>query len=92
MDQKTQKIFFQSSVDMDLIGKFANEMIAKTKEAGNPKRLIIEIRKADSFDENLSMEEIFERIDKEYSQESIRIDLLRAYKTDDYYVITGVKL
>ena len=92
MDRKTQEIFFRNTVDMDALAKCASEMIDSSKKAGDPKRLKIEIRKVDEFDSKLSLDEIFEQIDNEYSKESVHLDMLRATKIDNYFVIVGVKL
>ena len=93
MDRKTQEIFFKNSVDMDLIGKLANTFVEGIDEAGNPKRIKIEIRNIDEFDSKLSIEEVVNEIDKEYAKEEMfKLDLLRAWKQDNHYVIVGVKL
>lgn len=93
MDKKTQEIFFKNSVDMDVIGKLANTMVDGIKEAGKPKRIKVEIRNVGEFDPNLSIEEVIDEIDKEYVKEEIfKLDLLRAWKQDNHYVIVGVKL
>lgn len=92
MDRKAQEIFFDSSVDMEAISESAINMIKTIEEAGNPKRINIEIRREDYFDENLSMDEVFEQIDKEYSKEPSKLDLLRINKADNRYVIIAVKL
>ena len=93
MDRKTQEIFFKNSVDMDVIGKLASTMVDGVDEAGNPKRIKIEIRNIDEFDSKLSIEEVVNEIDKEYAKEEMfKLDLLRAWKQDNHYVIVGVKL
>ena len=93
MDRKTQEIFFKNSVDMDVIGKLANTFVEGIDEAGNPKRIKIEIRNIDEFDSKLSIEEVVNEIDKEYEKEEMfKLDLLRAWKQDNHYVIVGVKL
>lgn len=94
MDRKTQEIFFQGSADMDLLSERTKELINVTKEAGNPKKVKIEIRRADEFDEHLSPEEVIDRIDKEISKtnDAFALDLLRVWKQDDYYLIVGVKI
>lgn len=93
MDRKTQEIFFKNSVDMDVIGKLANTFVEGIDEAGNPKRIKIEIRNIDEFDSKLSIEEVVNEIDKEYAKEEMfKLDLLRAWKQDNHYVIVGVKL
>ena len=93
MDRKTQEIFFKNSIDMDVIGELASTMVDGIEEAGKPKRIKIEIRRADEFDPNMSIEEVIDEIDKEYAKEEIfKLDLLRAWKQDDHYVIVGVKL
>lgn len=93
MDRKTQEIFFKNSVDMDVIGKLASTMVDGIKEAGKPKRIKVEIRSADEFDPNLSIGEVIDEIDKEYAKEEVfKLDLLRAWKQDNHYVIVGVKL
>lgn len=93
MDRKTQEIFFKNSVDMDVIGKLANTFVEGIDEAGNPKRIKIEIRNIDEFDSKLSIEEVVNEIDKEYiKEEMFKLDLLRAWKQDNHYVIVGVKL
>ena len=93
MDRKTQEIFFRNSVDMDVIGKLANTFVEGIDEAGNPKRIKIEIRNIDEFDSKLSIEEVVNEIDKEYAKEEMfKLDLLRAWKQDNHYVIVGVKL
>ena len=69
MDRKTQEIFFKNSVDMDVIGKLASTMVEGINEAGNPKRIKIEIRNIDEFDSKLSIEEVVNEIDKEYTKE-----------------------
>ena len=93
MDRKTQEIFFKNSVDMDVIGKLANTFVEGIDEAGNPKRIKIEIRNTDEFDPKLSIEEVVDEIDKEYTKEEMfKLDLLRAWKQDNHYVIVGVNL
>ena len=93
MDRKIQEIFFKNSVDMDVIGKLANTFAEGIDEAGNPKRIKIEIRNIDEFDTKLSIEEIVDEIDKEYTEkEMFKLDFLRAWKQDNHYVIVGVKL
>ena len=93
MDRKTQEIFFKNSVDMDVIGKLANTFVEGIDEVGNPKRIKIEIRNIDEFDSKLSIEEVVNEIDKEYAKEEMfKLDLLRAWKQDNHYVIVGVKL
>lgn len=92
MDRKTQEFFFQNSVDMNALAKCSADMIDGIKKAGDPKRLKIEIRKAEEFDNKLSSEEIVEQIDKEYSEESSYLDMVRISKVSNYYVIIGVKL
>ena len=93
MDRKTQEIFFKNSVDMDVIGKLANTLVEGIDEAGNPKRIKIEIRNTDEFDPKLSIEEVVDEIDKEYTKEEMfKLDLLRAWKQDNHYLIVGVKL
>ena len=62
MDRKTQEIFFKNSVDMDVIGKLANTFVEGIDEAGNPKRIKIEIRNIDEFDSKLSIEEVVNEI------------------------------
>lgn len=93
MDKKTQEYFFKNSVDMDVLGKLVNAMVDGIKEVGKPKRIKVEIRSADDFTPNLSIEEVIDEIDKEYAKEEIfKLDLLRIWKLNDYYVIVGVKL
>ena len=92
MDRKTQEIFFRNTVDMDALAKCASEIIDQSKKAGGPKRLKIEIRKVEEFDSKLSLDEIFEQIDNEYSKENVHLNMLRATKVDNYFVIVGVKL
>ena len=94
MDRKTQEILFQGSADMDLLSKKAKEFIETTKEAGNPQKVKIEIRRADDFNSQLSSEEIIEQIDKEISKtnDAFSINLLRVWKQDDYYIVVGVKI
>ena len=78
---------------MDVIGKLANTFVEGIDEAGNPKRIKIEIRNIDEFDSKLSIEEVVNEIDKEYAKEEMfKLDLLRAWKQDNHYVIVGVKL
>lgn len=94
MDRKTQEIFFQNSADMDLLAETTNSLIKTIKEAGDPKKTKIEIRKADEFDSNLSPDEVIEQIDREITKTNdvFALDLLRVWKQDEYYVIVGVKL
>ena len=93
MDRETQKFFFKNSVDMDLIADSIKTFLSNINEAGNPKRIKVEIRNIDEFEPNLSIEEVFEKIDAEYAKEEIfKLDLLRAWKQNNHYVIVGVKL
>lgn len=92
MDRKTQEFFFQNSVDMNALAKCSADMIDGVKKAGDPKRLKVEIRKAEEFDDKLSLEEIVEQIDKEYSKESSCMDVVRISKVGNHFVIIGVKL
>ena len=92
MDREIQKILFKNSVDIDALTRCANDLVDKSIEAGDPKRLRIEVRKASEFDDKLSMEDIFDEIDLEYSKDVLKASLLRVSKVNDYYVILGVKL
>ena len=93
MDRKTQEIFFNNSVDMDVLVKCANTLVDGVKEAGQPKTIRVEIRNVDEFDSKLSLEEIIDKIDEEYhKEEALKIDLLRIWKQNNHYVIVGVKL
>ena len=80
-------------MNMDAIGKLVSTMVDGIKEAGKPKRIKVEIRSTDEFDSRLSIEEVVDEIDREYAKTEIsKLDLLRAWKQDDHYVIVGVKL
>ena len=92
MDRKAQEIFFAKSVDMNAIMKHAKAAVDVGKKSGDPKRIRIEIRKVDEFNDGLSPEEIFEEIDKEFLKERYDVDMFRATLTDDCVVIVGVKL
>lgn len=94
MDRKTQEIFFQGSVDMDLLSEKVKDLINLTEEVGNPKKVKIEIRRADEFDSHLSPEEVINRIDEEISRtnDAFTIDFLRVWKQDNYYLAVGVKI
>ena len=94
MDKKTQEVLFQNSVDMDLLAEHSNDLISTIEKAGDPKKVKIEIRKADEFAPGLSQEEIVDRIDREISKSNdvFTLDLLRVWKHGKYYLVLGVKL
>ena len=92
MDRKTQEILFNNSVDLDMITERVNKVMDNIQEVGNPKKLIIELRKKNEFGDNVSMDDVLNQIDDEYSNNNLGIDLLRLSKVNDYYVIIGVRL
>ena len=93
MNRKTQEIFFENSVDMDAITNYVNKLVDGIKEAGQPKRVEIEIRHLDKSEQKMSLEEIFQKIDEEYFKKSPNeINLQRVWKHKDLIVITGVEL
>lgn len=93
MDRETQEKFFNNSVDMDVISDNVNAFISNIKNSGNPKRIKVDIRNVEEFGSDLSIEEVAEKIDSDYSKnEATKFDLIRIWKQDNHYVIAGVRL
>lgn len=93
MDRETQKMFFQNSIDLDVITDYVNNLVETLKEAGEPKKLRIELRDENEFEQGLSPDEIINKIDQEYSSNiEDRPSLLRTWKLEKYYLIVGVNL
>ncbi|MBE6134058.1 MAG: hypothetical protein E7178_05260 [Erysipelotrichaceae bacterium] len=93
MENKIEELLFGKTVNWDAIKKYVDIIVEGIKDADNPKRLRIEVRMEEEFGHNLSSEQIFEIVDKEFieNKEHLNLDYCRIWKMNEYVIIVGIK-
>ena len=79
---------------MDVLAEQIENIAELAEGVGDPKKILIEIRRADEFDEKLSPEEVVHQIDDEILRRNsvFSIDIMRVWKQGDHYLVLGAKI
>ena len=93
MNKKAQELLFGKSIDMESLIRIVKRFVESIKETGDREKVVVEVINKNQFNEEDSFDEVVEHFDKKASSNKERdIDILRVWKSENYYIALGVKL